>query len=443
MIGEEELLEEMNRQNPWWEKHEIELKDNLIYREEFPELKKEMFKDDISALIGLRRTGKTTIMRQLIDFLLKEQPPKHIFYFSFDGMKKQETIVKKIIQIYYQKILKEVPSNLENQIFIFLDEVQKVKNWGEEIKSFWDRDYPMKFIISGSSSMNITKGAGESLVGRIKLNRTHPFSFREFLRFKNTEAPSFRLKNILEEDLEYPANSEELKIRFDQYLENGGFPEIYEKEDKKTYLSDMISLTFYRDIVNMLPVKRTEVLEGLFYYFTKESGQLVNYNQLSDTLNTKYQTVKNYIDHLETSFLIDRSNHHSKTKLKSLRKNPKIYVADHGFSFLERMDSGLRVETTVYNHLKRYYDINYWKNDREVDIIVVDDLSDKFEKILPIEVKYKEDIRESDLKGLVEFAEKEDIDKSIVVTKNSLKKENIGDLEVFYVPTWLFLSFQG
>ncbi len=436
MYQEEELLDEMNRQNPWWNTGKIELEEDLVERDLYPKLKEELESNIISALIGLRRTGKTTLMRQLIDQLLARTTPKNVFYFSFDAMQKEERIVKRVIQLYYQNILKQIPEELENKAFIFLDEVQKIEGWSEEVKSIFDRNYPIKFIISGSSSMNVTKGAGESLVGRIRIHRVYPFSFNEFLRSNGVEQPELDLEDVKENAIGYPPNSEKIKIMFKDYMEYGGFPEIYQKKEKKEYLNDIVSLTFYRDIINMLPVKRSEVLEGLFHHFISESGQLVNYNKLSDALNTKYKTIKKYIGYLETSFLIERSKLYSKSSLKGVRKNPKVYVTDHGFSQLQSLEEGLKVETAVYNCLSRIYDVSYWRDDHEVDMVV------EQESTTPIEIKYKEGIRKSDLKGIFDFMENYDVDKAIVVSKEKWGSETYDGKKVMFIPAWLFLSIQ-
>lgn len=434
MYSEEELLDEMNQQNPWWVTDDVELEDNLIERELSSQIDDEIDDKIITAVIGLRRTGKTTLLKQQIKKLLNDKRSEYILYFSFDAMAKQDKAIRRIFRLYNQHIIKEVPSEFEERVFIFFDEVQKVKDWGEEIKSIWDRGYPVKFIVSGSSSMNILKGGGESLVGRISLHRLYPFSFGEFLKYYKVQFDGLNYSDILENEIKYPVNSGKIQVKFEEYLKTGGFPEILTKDKKKDYLNDIVSLTFYRDIVNMLPVKRTEVLEGLFYHFIRESGQVINYNKLADSLDTKYETVKDYIDHLESSFLIEKSTLYSKNKLKSIRKNPKIYVADHGFSALEKMEKGLRVETAVYNHITRNRDAYYWKDRKELDVVV-----DTKQKPIPIEVKFKEQISKKDVKGLIDFIKKTDVEKGLVVSKNDYKTETVDEKSLVYVPAWLFL----
>ncbi len=83
-------------------------------------------------------------------------------------MKREKRIIRRIFDLYFRNILKQLPGEGDN-VYIFLDEVQKISDWSEEVKSLHDRGYPVKFIVTGSSAMNIMRGSGESLVGRIDI----------------------------------------------------------------------------------------------------------------------------------------------------------------------------------------------------------------------------------------------------------------------------------
>jgi len=106
------------------------------------------------------------------------------------------------------------------------------------------------------------------------------------------------------------------------------------QERIRDYIMTVLDLTFYRDIINLFEVKRPDVLEGMFYSFVRESGNVINYHTLTNNLNTKYETVKTYIEYLTSSFFISRSYLYSKSTLKSFRKNPKIYASDNAFFYL-------------------------------------------------------------------------------------------------------------
>ncbi|MFW6305088.1 MAG: AAA family ATPase, partial [Candidatus Saliniplasma sp.] len=110
MYTEEELLDEMNQQNPWWVTDDVELEDNLIERELSSQIDDEIDDKIITAVIGLRRTGKTTLLKQQIKKLLNDKRSEYILYFSFDAMAKQDKAIRRIFRLYNQHIIKEVPS---------------------------------------------------------------------------------------------------------------------------------------------------------------------------------------------------------------------------------------------------------------------------------------------------------------------------------------------
>ncbi len=430
-----ELLNEIISQNPWWRNGKI-LEEKTTTRDIWKEVLKDTARKEVVCFVGLRRVGKTTLMKQTIHHLIKEGvEPERILYFSFDAMKKEEFIIKHIISLYIQNILEEVASELSKKVYLFFDEVQKVREWGEEVKSLHDRGWKMKFFVSGSSSMNILKGSGESLLGRIKIHRIYPFSFTEFLRYNGVET-----EKVPFEKIKYPVQAEKIMLLFNRYLGLGGFPETYPLLDSqiKIALKTGIDLTFYRDIVNIFEVKRLDVLEGIFYSFVKESGNVINYSKLANSLNTKFETLKTYVEYLDDSFLIVKSPFYSTSRIKTFEKNVKVYAADHGFFHLEDVKEGLRIETLVFNHCKKLIsdDVFYWqdKKKNEVDIVLRHDKT-----LLPIEVKFKSKVDKRELKGLLAFMEKHHVDRGIVVTKNSFETIDFDRKRITLLPIWLFL----
>lgn len=434
-----ELLNEIIAQNPWWAGG-APLKEKTTARDIWSVVLEEIGSKVVTCFVGLRRVGKTILLKQTIQHLLeKGTAPNRILYFSFDAMKKEETIVRRIVTLYSRNILREVPNELTDKVFIFLDEVQKIKEWGEEVKSIYDKGWKIKFFVSGSSSMNILKGSGESLIGRIRIHRIHPFSFREFLRHNRVE-----IEKIPIGELKVPLQAEKIMLLFDRYKELGGFPETYSltKETLKNTLKTWIDLVFYRDIVNLFEVKRIDALEGLFYSFVKESGNIVNYAKLANSLNTKFETIKTYIEYLDYSFLIEKSPFYSGSRIKVSEKNFKIYASDHAFFNLEETEEGLIAETLVFNHCKKHIseDVFYWKDTKgnEVDIVFL-----RNKNLLPIEVKFKSKVDKKELKGLFSFMDKYECKNGIVVTRNSLDSLESNGKKISLVPIWLFLLQEG
>jgi len=435
-MEEQELLREMESQNKWWAEKQIKLEEGLIERGVYKNVLGEIGKKEVTGFIGLRRVGKTTILKQIIGHLLaKGVSEKNILLFSFDGFKKEEKAIKQVIVVYSKYVLGNTLEKTADHVYVFFDEVQKVSEWGEELKSIYDKDYKIKFFVSGSSSMNIIKGSGESLVGRIIFHNISPFTFREFLLINGIETEKQDLLHI-----KYPTGSEQIQILFNRYLKLGGFPELYKipEQEIKVRLKTYLDLTFFRDIVNMFEVKRPDILEGLFFSVLKESGNLVNYNNLSKSLSTRFETIKSYMSYLSASYLISESRFFSNSR-KSVEKNPKAYVADHSFSAISSIEEGLRAETVVYNHCKIIVytgladSLAYWRDRKnEVDIILSQDGQN-----FPIEIKYRND--PEDTAGLLKFMWKFKVEKGFVVTRDLFKTKVIGGKTVIFIPCWLFL----
>lgn len=417
-MNKQELIEELRLENPWWKGENVPLPAKVVERDIQDELFGKLEDEKISAMIGLRRTGKTTLLRLIIKKLLDEVEPERICYFSFDLA--EEVDIRTLIKTFSEEIIKEPYESFEEKVYFFFDEIQKVEDWGDHLKSFQDKDLDMKFVITGSSSMNITKGAGESLVGRIDISMLNPFSFKEYLRYEKTDVPEMDL-----DSLSYPEDASLYRIKFKEFMEKGGFPEIYE-DNSKEYLKQILDLIFFRDIVDIFTVKRTDVLKGIFREISARSGQKLNYSSLSNDLDTQYRTVKDYLQYLEDSFLIEKSLPWESDHIKSLRKNPKMYVSDHSFADLWRAGEGLKAETIAFNHLKKIERPRF-NRDPEVDIVLP-------ENGKAFEVKYSSNVDERDAENLLEMSEGFEL---FLVTEDLYDELKIDGRVVSAVPLWL------
>ncbi len=418
------IIDELTRQNPWWRGKEVI--DETIEREIEEEIISELSEDIVTAITGLRRSGKTTLLKRMIKHLLveKNHPPKNVMYFSFDIEKAE---VNELLQSYFQEILR-TPAEDANQTFVFLDEVQKIDDWSDHVKAYHDSYENVKFVITGSSSANIRKGGGESLVGRMSIRNLNTFTFREFLRYNHIDVPKKEFG-----DFTIPVNNSEIKTEFLEYLETGGFAGLIPLDETTRIerLKDIIDLTLFRDVVEIFDIQRPELLQGIFRSLSSNSGSIVNYNKISKNHDAQYKTVKKYIEELEQSFIIDLSRRFENNVFKEYRKRPKIYSSDHSFCQLENTDRGLLAETVAYNHIKTAGETGYWKKEKdEVDIVLRRD-----EKIFGLEVKYKNEIRGSDKKGLKKFKEEFPNSETYVLTKRKLDRDG----EIKMIPLWLFL----
>lgn len=458
------MLEELKKIDEWWETGRIPdeltpLKKRVLF-EEIVELI-----DDrrIIAVIGPRRTGKTTLMFQLMDYLIKEKriDAKHILFFSGDdiSLKEIKNLIGEAVKTYFEDFLKQ--DYRGKKAYIFIDEVHKIGNWQLWLKKFYDLRYNIKFFISGSSAAKIKKEQKESLAGRILEFKLFPLSFREFLLFNNyLDLPKLKIEELLNEKRlkllkEELGFKKELVLRkfFDEYLLVGGFPEWFEVKNIKKWQErlreDVIKRVIYDDIATLYKVKNVYKLELLMYLLSNLQSQAYSYNSIANTLKIDNETAQLYVEYLKESFLIFELRNYAASLEKELRKNYKYVIVDSGLrnvfakiedlSRINEKEIGFMVEGAVQQHLcwfkKEPENIFYWRDKFEVDIVIRIN-----QKIIPIEVKYQSKIEKEDLKGLFEFMERFRINFGFVITKSSFEFRSFGNKKIIFIPTWLFLS---
>lgn len=423
--------------NPWWTK---KISPRLIKeykRDAFYRIEKYLNINRIIVIKGPRRVGKTTIMYQIIDNLLKTVNPTQILYISFEDSSLMD--FDNVLDFYQSKILK---ADLEKkQTYLFLDEVQYLKNWQYHVKKYYDRNYPIKFVVSGSSA-TLIKTDTESLMGRTVEEVLLPFSFREFLQYHLKERITLKLENL--DLLKVKKHEKDAKILFEDYLLKGGFPNIFEIDEielwQKLIKDDVINKAVYRDIVTLYDIKNPGLLEKLFLYLTGINGQILNVSNISNSIGLSREYVNKYLLYLKNAYFLLGVKKYAKSIEKIVRSNEKVYILDPAIinSLLNktRIDEDLAghlVESVIAEHLigHEYY---YWRNYYEVDFIVKTGSG-----ILPIEVKYKSQVRKKDLTGLLNFMEKFDVKKGIIITRDRFDRKNIEGMKILFIPAWIFL----
>jgi len=407
------LLQDLN---PQWDKERIDFEDEIIEREILDRLKEF---DRSIGIIGQRRVGKTTLLLQFLEERASELGWDRTCYFSFDI---REIEVKQIVETFCEEILGEPLSNLEGQVHFFLDEVQNLDDWSNHVKHFQDHYENTNFTVTGSSASNIVKGAGESLVGRFSPVRLFPFSFREYLKYNGLEQDRLELDGIQLPD-------RKTAIMFRDYFEEGGLPELYRSKRPMEDLEENLDLVFFRDMVELFNVGRSSILKDIFLLLATQTGQKMSYNSISNSLDSDFRTVKKYVGYLENSYLIQRSKPYTKSKHKSVRKNPKVYIEDHAYNRIYSTKEGLKAETIAFNHAKRLEEPYYFR-EPEVDIVLP-------ERAVLLEVKYSDNVGKKGLGNLVEAAEQTGF-KPYLLTKDTYETRTIEGVEVELVPLYVF-----
>lgn len=412
-----EIKETLAEINPWWKK---EFKLEYKEREVYSQLQKFMKLPQMIALTGLRRVGKTTIMYKMVkDVIAAGIDPKNIIYFSFDEFSNIE--IRDIIKAYEDILEKDIK---EGRYFLFLDEIQKLDNWENQLKAFYDTiGKDIKIIISGSESLFIKRKSKETLAGRIFEFKIDTLSFREFLYFKGIEFKPISLF------------ARELSKLFEEFILTLGFPELVGIKDKeviKKYVKEgLIEKIIYSDIPKLYKIKDIAILESLLRIFTEEPGQLVELSGLASQLKISRQSLANYLGYLEDAFLIRKLYNWSKGQKKIERKLKKIYPTVISVDLLFKEDdlSKSRVfEWLIVNQLKGEF---FWRDPykNEVDVVLPN------KKPKPVEIKYGK----IDINGLLAFMHKFKVDEGYVISRSNEEKKRIKGKQILIIPSFKFL----
>jgi len=436
--------------NPWWISGSVPAELIGITRSEYLKKIEERLKDPkLLAILGIRRSGKSTLIYQSIKFLLENgTDPTNIIYINADDFEKPgREDIEKTLDFFQQR---NMVSLKDTRLYVFIDEVQNVKGWQELLKKYYDLKFSSKFIVSGSSSSLIYKNSSESLAGRISFIEVFPLTFREFLEFNGIEIPDaafdFQTMKKLYFDLSLKMN--EIIGFLIQYLNVGGFPEWFDVKKEETWFrilsEEYTSLLIYRDIVRIFRIRDPLLLESVFRFVSAHSSERFSYLGIAKQNDGDKETSKQYIFHLARSHLINLSDFYTKSKKASEKKEKKIYFCDLGLknSIGGRQDIGFDAETSVYLHcLKRVSGypmgkIFYWldKKKNEIDIVM-----SCGSELIPVEVKYRSSIADSDLKGILGFCKDFSVKNAYVVTKTLMGEREIEGVVVSFIPLWLFL----
>lgn len=316
------------------------------------------FKDTPFPIVisGLRRAGKSTFLAQLAH---KFYTKKNYFYVNFEDERFLTFTVSDFAKLH--ELLIEL---FGNQKIFLLDEIQNIEGWERFVGRMINGGY--KFYITGSNASLLSKELGTKLTGRYIPVELFPFSFDEYLRFKNI--PLFNMIRLT------TVHKGKLKNALSDYLQRGGIPQALQYPQlpiHKTLYDDIIN----RDVATRYKITDTKSLRELTFYLLSNISSLVSYNKLKGLLKLgSVNTISSYIGYLETSWLFLVINRYAFSVKQQQIANKKIYCIDTGlaksvaFSFSE--DWGKFLENIVFLKLRRLYggDIYYYKTKTEKEV---------------------------------------------------------------------------
>lgn len=350
----------LERYNPWWSNtYEAPGIRRSTY---LKKLEENLRNKQINFIVGLRRVGKTTIMKQFIEYLLKNEKfdPKKIFFVSFDDPSISSVRIDELIDKF-----REFNSiKFEEKVYLFFDEVSYREDFSRELKAINDNQN-VKIFASGSNSLRmIDKKA--FLTGRVFTIKVYPLNFEEFLEFNNISISS--------------SNSHLKNRYFEDYLKIGGMPE-YVLTKNPEFIVSLIDDIIYKDIARTFKIKNINKLRELFILLCERVGKKVSYNKLSEILKIDNETVTEYVSCFQQTFLFSIISRYAKSLNERVRSNKKIYVMDNGIRniFVSYKDTGSLFENYVFNELsKNFRDIFYYYEDNhEIDFIIKKNLREE------------------------------------------------------------------
>jgi len=411
------MLNELERFNDWWFTGKVRKELAPPFRRHvYTRILESLNERQILVLTGLRRVGKTTLLYQAIDRLLENEDASRILYFSFDELTADP---KEILELYEKRILRK-PIEEAGKVFIFFDEIQYSHNWPSIVKRFYDLYPNVKFFLSGSSSLLLSKEATERLAGRFFFLELGPLTFVEFLE----------MKGIAIDISDFPRRAE---TYFFNYATKAGFPEIIDWDSEvkiaEYVKNSVVGRVILRDLPIIFKTRDLILSEKIVQHILSSPGIMVNVNELSRNWGESKITISNYLKFLETSLIIRSLSNFRPSYLSASRKLKKYYPATTSLIFSNSKEFfennfGAVLETYVVNALRANFYFREGK--REIDIVLKDG------KLLPIEVKTT--IDERDLKGFSKLMKYIGADKGVIVSLNqSISKGNIEVLPAYLV----------
>jgi len=392
---------------------------------------------EIIVIHGSRQVGKTTLMKMAMEYLREKKA--QFFYFDLE-----EEVYFNLCNSGYVEVVKYINlrklrnTDKQEKIYVFIDEIQYLDNPSSFLKLLYDHHKEkLKIIVSGSSSFEIKSKFKNSLVGRIIDIELFGLSFEEFLDFKDY---SFDF-NLKQKSAIY---DQELKNYYQEYISYGFYPQVVLAENlelKNLYIRNIIEKYIYKDIRDIAKIKDIKKFNNLLKCLAAQTGQLVNVNELSNTLNIARQTIEEYLFILENTYIIKLVSPYHNNLRSELTKMSKVYFEDLGilnylnYGEINSLISGNLFENSIYCYLRRLIDKNslyFWRTmlKQDIDFIIAE------KKIIPIEVKLS--YRDKNMKNLLYFMEKYHLESSYCATLN--KKEQVKYKNIQQLYPWEILS---
>jgi len=377
----------------------------------------------IKVIIGPRRAGKSFFALHYLN------NGEKFGYANFDD--------EKLIELKnYDGLIAEIDSLYNNPKILFFDEIQNLPKWELFVNRLQRQG--RNLVLTGSNSNLLSKELATHLTGRHTPINILTFSFKEFLEHEKKEL-----------------TSSEIKVKLDQYITFGGYPEPLVKNlDYKEYISNLFDSIIYKDIIKRHNIRSSKGMEDMAFYLLANIANEYSYNSLTKIANlASSHTTEKYMSCLEESFIFFNLKRFSYKVKEQVSSNKKIYSFDNGMIYAKAFkvtpDFGKIYENTVAQELKREEmnkkcEIYYWRNQQqeEVDFVVRDNL--KVKQLIQVCFNLdKPETKEREIRALLKAGKELKCKELLVITEKQESEENVKwfDLEgkIKFIPLWKWL----
>lgn len=325
----------------------------MIKREHYISKIRDFYDDDMIKIItGIRKCGKSVILDQIMNEIIDKS--SNIIYLNFRDKKTINDICDS------DKLIEYVEKNRkEGKCYVFLDEIQEVKNWSEACKTL--RLYNNSIFITCSNSKLLSKEFTKELSGRYVSFRIRPFVYKEILEYCDE------------------LNKE---CSVTDYLMWGGFPQRFEYDSElahNTYLNSLNNMIIFSDLINRYNIRKISIFNSLVDYILKSNSKILSFKSIHDYINNlencSINTIIQYIEYLKGAYIIDEVKPYSSKTKSELKYYYKIYSSDVSFNTFRYYDISYNLENIVYNELIYMgYNVNvYYNGNYEIDFLAQKD----------------------------------------------------------------------
>jgi len=316
----------------------------------------------VKVLTGIRRSGKSTIMKMIMDKLENERhiPKENIISMRFDSMEYEDMTAKQMFETIKAGL------SVQGRTYLFLDEVQEISGWEKVVNSFLG-EYDVDIYVTGSNSRMMSSEIATYLTGRYVSFQVYPLSFEEYLAFRREVT---EVKNPHQE--------------LADYVRLGGFPathlRAYSQDEVYTIVRDIYNSTIFSDIVRRNQIRKVDQLERVVKYTFSNVGNTFSAKSISDYLKSEKRSIDNetvysYLEKLEKAYILHRCSRYDLQGKEILKTQEKFYLADTSlrYSVLGYGPDSVApsLENVVYLELcRRGYKVYIGKTtDGEVDFV--------------------------------------------------------------------------